>query len=678
MFFEVVALAITPNKYNKIMHSKIFNDINAIQAMADFMPIAIFIKDAESKFLLVNKACEAQWGLSYSDLYGTDGSQFFPSDQMAFFLAKDQEVFSGKCQVDFEETVWNATLKQNRIGHTFKNPIYDFSGKPLYLICVTIDITERKQADNYEKFHSHVLELLTANEPLSRILESIVLGVERYYPEMLCSILLLDKTGRHFDKGIAPSLPDSYNTALDGMEIGMGTGSCGTCAFTGERVIVDDIATHPYWSPYKELAANAGLAACWSQPIRSSSGNILGAFAIYHHQVQSPTELNLAVMEQVAYLASIIIERKQIEEELRIAAIAFETQEGMMITDSQGVILRVNHAFTKITGYTAEDAIGQTTCRFRPDEEFNASIWRSIKRTGAWQGESMSRRKNGEVYPEYLTITAVKDYMGEITRYVATMNDISEHKYRLQQDKKHLDELAHVTRLGLMGEMASGIAHEVNQPLAAISSYTQLSLKLINSKSPDLVKLNEIATKTQKQALRAGQIIHSMKRLCKSNSYQLSNADINILINDCVMLCADGIKQNSIALKLELEENLPSIPIDHIQIEQVIINLIRNSIDALQNTPVIQHRQITIKSQLTPNNNIQIRVKDNGIGIDEDQRQKVLMPFHTTKADGMGMGLSISRSIIEARMGTLRFNSRPGKGCSFYITLPIQFKPDNG
>ena len=125
-------------------HPQIFEDVKAMQVLVDVLPIAIFVKDAESKFQLMNKACEEQWGMRFADLQGTDASQFFPPEQMAWFLAKDREIFEGGRQVDFEETFWNATIRQNRIGHTFKKPIYDASGKPLYLICVTIDITESK------------------------------------------------------------------------------------------------------------------------------------------------------------------------------------------------------------------------------------------------------------------------------------------------------------------------------------------------------------------------------------------------------------------------------------------------------------------------------------------------------------------------------------------------------
>ncbi|MGZ5044169.1 MAG: sensor histidine kinase, partial [Methylobacter sp.] len=265
---------------------------------------------------------------------------------------------------------------------------------------------------------------------------------------------------------------------------------------------------------------------------------------------------------------------------------------------------------------------------------------------------------------------------GSIYGLCGISTDISERKNREQQDRKHLDELAHVTRLGLMGEMASGIAHEVNQPLAAISSYTQVSLNLINIESPDMVKLTDVLHKTQQQALRAGRIIHRMREFVRTHSKHRTSIDINVLVHDAVGLCIAELKQNDIKVTFELENNLSPVHVDQIQIEQVLINLIRNSIEALQNLPAKQQRQLVISTSLKLNNSIQVRVTDNGSGIDTDEQQKILTPFYTTKADGMGMGLSISRSLIDAHEGTLGFNSEPGKGATFYFTLPMQKKTD--
>jgi diguanylate cyclase (GGDEF)-like protein/PAS domain S-box-containing protein len=409
---------------------------------------------------------------------------------------------------------------------------------------------ERKQAGQYEKFRSYTLELLAGDNSLAYILEAIVRGVEQLKPKMQCSILLLDDEGKHLIQGAAPSLPDFYNAAINGIEIGIGVGSCGTAAFTGELVIVEDITTHPFWTPYKELAAKAGLGACWSQPILSSSGAVLGTFSIYHNKANKPKNSDIELIQQSARLASLSIERKRLEErlrilsvaveqsptsivitnsegnliyvnprftkvtgyrfeeamgknprilqsgmtareiykqlwkqltngqlwlgefinqrkngeiyteevhiapvkdlsgvtthyvgvkleiterkkieaELRIAAIAFEAQEGILVTDAKQCIIRVNKAFTEITGYTTEEVLGKNPNLLqsgRHDALFYTALWDSIRNTGAWAGEIWNRRKNGDIYPEYMTITAVKDSDGKVTNYVATFNDIT-------------------------------------------------------------------------------------------------------------------------------------------------------------------------------------------------------------------------------------------------------------
>lgn len=178
------------------------------------------------------------------------------------------------------------------------------------------NITARKRAEAFGKYRSAILEQLAKGAPLVAILEAIVRGIEQLHRPLICSILLLDSTGRHLHNGAAPSLPDFYNSAIDGVEIGMGVGSCGTAAFTGERVVVADIASHPYWKNFKELAARAGLGACWSQPIISSTGQVLGTFALYHATAHTPREDDITLIEQSAQLASIAIERRRIEEAL--------------------------------------------------------------------------------------------------------------------------------------------------------------------------------------------------------------------------------------------------------------------------------------------------------------------------------------------------------------------------
>jgi diguanylate cyclase (GGDEF)-like protein/PAS domain S-box-containing protein len=179
------------------------------------------------------------------------------------------------------------------------------------------DATDRRQSEQREHMRNHVLELLAHGAPLADILEAIVRGVEQEQPGMICSILLLDDESKHLITGAAPGLPDFYNDAINGTEIGIGVGSCGTAAFTGQRVIVADILTHPYWTDYQELAVKAGLGACWSEPIRSASGKVLGTFAIYHHQMHQPSEDEARLIEQTANLAEIALARSRADKTIR-------------------------------------------------------------------------------------------------------------------------------------------------------------------------------------------------------------------------------------------------------------------------------------------------------------------------------------------------------------------------
>lgn len=323
-----------------------------------------------------------------------------------------------------------------------------------------------KDSAKYEQCRSHILELVSVDAPLQKVLEATVRGVEQFHPAMLCSILLLDDQGQHLGQVVAPSLPIFYNAAMEGVEIGPGVGSCGTAAFSGERVIVNDIAAHPYWANFKALAAQAGLASCWSQPILSSAGRVLGTFAIYHHQVNTPTAQDIVVIENAARLAAIAIEKKQTQEALIVSENTFRTlyetaPHGVIYQDMSGRITSANPAAQRILGRTLEQLRGLTSM---------GPLWRAVREDGSPmpgdQHPAMLTLKFGQPVKDvlmgvqlpdgayvWISISATPLFKeGQMTQVYTIFEDVTE-RHRMQEQMRQLafnDELTKLPNRRLM------------------------------------------------------------------------------------------------------------------------------------------------------------------------------------------------------------------------------------
>lgn len=386
-------------------------------------------------------------------------------------------------------------------------------------------------------------------------------------------------------------------------------------------------------------------------------------------QTRELKEANQDLTETIKQLK--IFETEITEREAKLNAIFNAAVEGIITINLSGIIISANNAVENIFGFDNKDIIGCYIRKLIPlmSDQIEGLGNRTSKLIGNIS-EQIGLHKNGMTFP--LEASMAEFSIKNQTYRTIIVRDISFRKMRERLDKQHLDALAHVTRLGLLGELASGIAHEVNQPLTAIMSYTEAGLNLMSRDKYNQELLRNILEKSSQQASRAGQIIHRMRNLVKTNHIHQSTTNINDLIEDAVGLCASYIKQNSIQLRLLLANNLPMFNIDFIQIEQVLLNLIKNSIDALSLVPISKPRVLSIETVLNEDHAIEIRVKDNGTGIKHSEQSNILTPFYTTKGEGMGMGLSICRSIIETHGGVLRFNSLPEKGTTFYFTLPLR------
>lgn len=236
-----------------------------------------------------------------------------------------------------------------------------------------------------------------------------------------------------------------------------------------------------------------------------------------------------------------------------------------------------------------------------------------------------------------------------------------------EKAREHRSQLAHVSRLGTMGEMASGLAHELNQPLTAIANFTRGCIRRLQKNDPDLPAILSAMDYSVREAERAAEIIKRLRNFVSKGELSRSTTSINDTVRMVLELSANEISRYAIAVELDLDESLPEILADHIQIEQVVLNLLRNSIESIQ--AIAQPRTINIRTS-HDSQTITVTLRDNGPGIDEHTRENLFHPFFTTKKQGMGLGLSISRSIIEAHGGQLTVSDATIPGCAFSFTLP--------
>ncbi len=316
-------------------------------------------------------------------------------------------------------------------------------GQPVEAVGAWVDISEPHRDQALRRARNAVLDQLVAGRALAVILEDIALRLEAIDSSQRVSILLLDERKGCLVNGAAPSLPGFYNAAVQGLVPGEGQGSCGTAAWRGETVIVGNIDTHPYWQAYLDVTRRAGLRACWSVPFRDEAGKVLGTFGIYRNEPGEPSRADLELVEEFSRLAALAVQKVRSTEALQQASAFFEaTRDGVVITDLTPRILAVNRAYTDITGYGAEEVLGRNPNLLksgRHDEAFYQALWSSVVETGHWQGEVWNRRKNGELFPEWLSISSVPDAHGLPRAYVGVFTDISQ----LRQSEERLQHLAH-------------------------------------------------------------------------------------------------------------------------------------------------------------------------------------------------------------------------------------------
>ena len=398
----------------------------------EYSAIGMALVDLDGRFVRVNANLCAIVGYDQEQLLARTFQDITHADDLDVDLAHLHDLLEGRAD--------NYGMEKRylrRDGSTVAvllavSVVRDTSGAPRHFISQVEDISERKRAEQWQQHYSDSLALIMAEAPRSQVLESLARFAEGQSAGMLCSIHVLSEDGRRLLHGAAPSLPAWYNAALDGTPIGLGVGSCGTAAATSGMIISENIQASPDWADFRDLAAQALLLSCWSQPILSADGRVLGTFAIYRREPALPTAADVELIRASAGLAAIALERAQHHEERRLAKVVFEhSMEGILVTDLEDRVLMVNQSFEILTGYASAEVLGQSPSIFeasRHDPALADQQRDALAATGRWKGEVWGRKKSGDIYPVALSMAKVTDASGATTHRISILADVSDQK----------------------------------------------------------------------------------------------------------------------------------------------------------------------------------------------------------------------------------------------------------
>jgi PAS domain S-box-containing protein len=344
------------------------------------------------------------------------------------------------------------------------------------------------------------------------------------------------------------------------------------------------------------------------------------------------------------------------------------------IISAEGNILHINEAALKTLGYKREELIGKPLATIYAPESWSKmkALFDQWKKEGEIKNEEVViLTKNGERRTVLLNVGTVRDADGKIIHSASIQTDITGWQQDQMKIEKQRQELIHVSRVGALGQLASSLAHEINQPLAAILSNAQAAQRFLGQKKPNLEELRDIFKDIIDDNERAGEVIRKIRSLIKKKEFEFKKQDINDLVRETSELLAAYARRRNKSIRIQPDPDLPFLDGDRVQLQQVLLNLITNGIDAMvERGPAAQ--ELVIRTSKNDSNAVVIAIKDSGSGLPDKDPNCVFEPFYTTKPEGLGMGLVISRSIVEGHGGTLHAENNPDKGATFFVTIPVE------
>ena len=615
----------------KMAEQRLKQDEMELRQLVDVVPQHIFVLEPDGSFLYANRRDLEYTGLTLEEVLAPDflNRIFHPDDLERLRDEREHAIARG---VPWESEA--RLLGKNGQYHWFLiriNPLRDEQGRIIRWYGTRTDIEDRKRAEDALRESEEQWRDVFENNPTMYFVvdpAGIVVSVNPFGAEQL--------------------------------------------GYTVDEIIGDSVLK-VFYEPDRETAKEK-VALCLEQPGRSMSwelrkvrkdGTMLWVRETARAALRAKGPIVLVACEDIT-------ERKRSEEaSLRLVAIVESSSDAIIGKNLDGIVTSWNKGAERIFGYSAEEIIGKPITMVIPPERLDeeSRITERLRHGERIESfETVRRRKDGQDIYVFLNISPIKDATGTIIGVSKIARDITESKRSEEALRKAQAELAHVTRVTTLGELTASIAHEVNQPLSGIVLNGNACLRWLGGVSPNLDEAREAAQRIVRDGNRASDVITRIRALARKTSEEKARLNMNDVIQEVAALAQGELQKNGVVLRMELAGDLPQVLGDRVQLQQVILNLVMNGIEAMASV-ADRPRELLIRSCQHESDKVLVAVQDAGMGIDRENVEQIFNAFYTTKSQGMGMGLAISRSIVENHGGQLWVEPNDGPGATFQFTL---------
>lgn len=777
----------------------------SFQLIVESIPVPVAVTSPSGEVEALNQPTLEYFGKTLGELKGWKFSEVVHPDDLQHTIVTQQSAHE-------TGSAYNVESRHRRADGIYRwfnvrgFPLRDIEGRILRWFHLLIDIDDRKRAEAQLAGEKVLLEMVASGSSLKHVLTSICRFVEYTAAGCKCGIYLIDWNGPTFHTGAAPSLPASFNDALEGLSVSAFAGPCGLAALTTSQVIAEDLESDLHWqeSLIRPLALRHGMRAQWSTPVCSRDGRVLATFAVFQDHPASPNQFHQDLMAQVTHIASIAIERTLNEEALkhseRNLSLTINTIPTLIqVSRADGTILSVNQAVLDYYGVTLQEmqredfrgrfyhpddmerlheerkvalkrplqfeyeqrALGKDgkyrwfLVRYSPllDDQGTIERWyatafdiedqkraqEDVRRSEAFLAEAQRLTSSGSfswlvatdelawseelyriyefdpgikitpevirtrVHPEDLSLyekmveqarngsedfewqyrlllpdqsikymhavaQATRDPSGRL-EYIAAVRDVTARRTADEALDKARSELARVARVMSLGALTASIAHEVNQPLSGIITNASTCMRMLDAEPPNVDGARETTKRTIRDGRRAADVISRLRALFTNKGAAAELVDLNEATREVIALSRAELERNGVIARTKFQDELPLVTGDRVQLQQVILNLLRNGSDAMSGVDG-RPRELLFRTEVEEGERVRLSVQDAGVGFELQSFDQLFQTFYTTKEDGMGIGLSLSHSIIENHRGRMWATPNDGPGVTFSFSIP--------